>query len=78
MFFPLVEKLLLRTFEFEYIQAPPSMQKCKKLDFAVFSESQGRENITRTKEFSFAENLLPLAINALQNNQALKCHLSEL
>ena len=54
------------------------MQKCKKLDFAVFSESQGRENITRTKEFSFAENLLLLAINILQNNEALKCNLSEL
>ena len=54
------------------------MQKCKKLDFAVFSESQGRENITRTKEFSFAENLLLLAINALPNNGALRHHLSEL
>ena len=54
------------------------MQKCKKLDFAVFSESQGRENITRTKEFSFAENLLLLAVNALQNNGALRRHLSEL
>ena len=54
------------------------MQKCKKLDFAVFSESQERENITRTKEFSFAENLLLLAINALQNNGALRRHLSEL
>ena len=53
------------------------MQKCKKLDFAVFSESQGRENITRTKEFSFAENLLLLAINALPNNGALRRHLSD-